>query len=78
MLPSPKKEGNYGYYQIKFTGAAHMLIDSLGNDILKPLNDFLMKHDESWKEKLTEEDFKSKLANEVDPYFVEVFNNWSS
>lgn len=69
--------GNYGFYQMKFTGAARMLIDSLGNDILKPLNDFLIKYDESWKEKMTEEDFKKKLTNEVDPYFVEIFNNWT-
>ena len=68
--------GNYGFYQMKFTKAAQKVIDSLGNSILKPLNNFLMKYDESWKEKLNEEDFRKKLASEVDPYLVQLIDTW--
>lgn len=68
--------GNYGFYQMKFTRAAQKVIDSLGGSILKPLNDFLVKYDESWKDKLTEEEFRKKLASEVDPYLVELIDNW--
>lgn len=71
MIPS-----DYGFYQMKFTRAAQMLIDSLGNDILKPLNNFLIKYDESWNEKLNNDDFKKKLGTEVDPYFAEIINTW--
>lgn len=71
-MPPP----NYGFYQMKFTRAAQKLIDSLGNKILKPLNDFLIKYDETWKEKLSEEDFKKNLEIEVDPYFLEIIDNW--
>jgi len=48
----------------------------LGNDILKPLNDFLIKYNDSWKDKLTKKDFKKRLAEEVGPYFVEVIDHW--
>lgn len=68
---------NYGFYQMKFTKTAQVLIDSLGIDILKPLNDFLIKYDDSWKDKLSEEDFRRKLGTEVDPYFVEMVGNWA-
>ncbi|NAS13705.1 hypothetical protein [Poritiphilus flavus] len=67
---------NYGQYQMRFTKAGQMLIDSLGNSILKPLNDFLIKYDESYKDKLTEEEFREKLATEVDPYVVELMDSW--
>ncbi len=67
---------NYGQYQMRFTKAAQILIDSLGNSVLKPLNDFLVKYDESYKEKLTEEEFREKLAAEVDPYLVELVESW--
>lgn len=67
---------NYGYYQMKFTKTAQVLIDSLGNNVLKPLNEFIIKYDQTWKEKLNKNEFKNKLAEEVDPYIVEVINNW--
>ncbi|MFP2996856.1 hypothetical protein ABN763_13145 [Spongiivirga sp. MCCC 1A20706] len=67
---------NYGHYQMKFTGAAKEVIDSLGNGILKPLNDFIIKYDETWKEKITKEDFKNRLATEVDPFLLEIIENW--
>ena len=68
--------GNYGFYQMRFTKAAQKVIDSLGNSILKPLNNFLTKYDESWKEKLNEEGFRKKLASEVDPYLVQLIDTW--
>jgi len=68
---------DYGFYQMRFTKAAQTLVDSLGNDILKPLNDFLLKYDDSWKGKLSEEDFKKNLAKEVHPLFIEIMDNWS-
>lgn len=67
---------NYGFYQMKFTKAAQMVIDSLGNEVLKPLNDFIIKYDESWKDKMTKEDFRKRLASQVDPYLVELIENW--
>lgn len=67
---------NYGYYQMKFTKLGQNLIDSLGISILKPVNDFIIKYDESFEDKLTEEDFREKLATEVDPYIVELIDNW--
>ena len=71
-IPPPE----YGFYQMRFTKAAQKLIDSLGNDVLKPLNDFLVKYDASWKDKLTEEEFKERLASEVDPYFLDIIKTW--
>lgn len=68
--------GNYGFYQMKFTKAAQMIIDSLGNDVLRPLNDFIVKYDESWKDKMTKEDFRKRLASEVDPYLAELIETW--
>jgi len=68
--------GNYGFYQMRFTKAAQKVIDSLGNSTLKPLNNFLTKYDESWKEKLNEEGFRKKLASEVDPYLVQLIDTW--
>lgn len=67
---------NYGQYQMRFTKAAQLVIDSLGNNVLQLLNDFLIKYDESWKEKLTEEEFKAKLTTEVDPYLVQIMDSW--
>jgi len=66
----------YGFYQMKFTKIAQKLIDSLGNDILKPLNDFIIKYDETWREKLTEKEFNAKLSDEVEPYFMYMMDNW--
>jgi len=68
--------GNYGFYQMKFTKAGQKVIDSLGSSILKPLNDFIIKYDESWKDKLNEEEFRKKLASEVDPYLVQLIDTW--
>lgn len=68
----------YGFYQMKFTKASQMIIDSLGNDILKPLNDFIIKYDESWKERLTEEEFMAILSDEVNPYFMDIIKSWSN
>ncbi|WP_073314656.1 hypothetical protein [Aquimarina spongiae] len=67
---------NYGQYQMRFTQTAKQLIDSLGNDILKPLNDFLIKYDDSWKGKMSEEDFGNRLSTEVDPYFLKIMHDW--
>ena len=67
---------DYGFYQMKFTKAAQNIIESLGNDVLKPLNNFLIKYDETWRGKLNEEDLKKRLAIEVDPYFLEIIENW--
>ncbi|MEM8762643.1 MAG: hypothetical protein AAGD88_02445 [Bacteroidota bacterium] len=66
----------YGFYQMKFTKAGAQLIDSLGNAVLKPLNDFIIKYDESWKDKLTEEEFRERLTAEVHPYFSEIMDIW--
>ncbi|SFZ91860.1 hypothetical protein SAMN05428642_102395 [Flaviramulus basaltis] len=68
---------NYGFYQMKFTHAAQIIIDKLGNAILKPLNNFIIKYNESWKDKLNDEDLKKKLATEVDPYFLKIIDGWS-
>ncbi len=67
---------NYGQYQMRFTKAAQKLIDSLGNDILKPVNEFIIKYDESWKGKITEKDFENRLATEIHPFFLEIMENW--
>ncbi len=67
---------DYGMYQMKFTKAAQNIIDSLGNDILKPLNDFIIKYDESYKGEIKPTDLKSKLVEEVHPMLVEIWNNW--
>lgn len=67
---------NYGFYQMKLTKTGQKVIDSLGNSILKQLNDFLIKYDESWKDKITEEEFRKKLAIEVDPYLVQLIDTW--
>lgn len=66
--------GDYGTYQMKFTKAAQQIIDTLGAEVLKPLNDFLIKYDESWGDKLDEAAFKKRLAEEVDPYIIEVMD----
>ena len=66
----------YGFYQMKFTIAGTLLIDSLVNAVLKPLNDFIIKYDESWKDKLTEEEFRERLTAEVHPYFSEIMDIW--
>lgn len=68
--------GDYGFYQMKFTKVAKQIIDKLGNEILKPLNDFLIKYDEAWAETLDETAFKERLTEEVDPYIVEVLETW--
>jgi len=67
---------NYGQYQMKFTKAAQKLIDSLGNDILKPINEFIIKYDESWIEKVKGKDFKNKIATEIHPFLLEIMENW--
>lgn len=66
----------YGYYQMKFTKAAQIIIDSLGNDILKPVNDFIIKYDGQKKEGFEQEELKMRLADEVDPYVVVVINRF--
>lgn len=63
---------NYGHYQMKFTKAAQLITDSLGVAVLQPLNNFLLKYDESWKAKLSDVDFQQRLAEAVDPYLVTV------
>lgn len=65
---------NYGYYQWKLTKAAQLIIDTYGNDILKSLNDFLQKYDDPRYEKLTLEDYKKKLAVDIDPRFTAILN----
>jgi hypothetical protein len=67
---------NYEYYQMKLTKAAQIIIDSLGIGILKPVNDFIIKYDNSIYEKLTTEDYNKNLANEVDPRFIEIIKNF--
>lgn len=66
----------YGNYQMKFTKVAQKVVDSLGKDLLKPLNDFIVRYDDSFKGKMTPEEFKSKLATEVDPMFVTIIEDW--
>ncbi|MEM1359362.1 MAG: hypothetical protein AAGF89_14240 [Bacteroidota bacterium] len=63
---------NYGHYQMKFTKAAQLITDSLGVAVLQPLNNFLIKYDDSWKAKMSAADFQQRLAAEVDPYLVTV------
>ncbi|MFS4447051.1 hypothetical protein [Maribacter sp. 2307UL18-2] len=63
--------GDYGFYQMKFTRAAQRIIDTLGVEVLKPLNDFLIKYDESWSDQLDEAAFQKRLATEVDPFIIE-------
>lgn len=63
---------DYGFYQMKFTRAAQRIIDKLGNEILKPLNDFLIKYDASWAAKLDATKFERRLSEEVDPFLLEV------
>lgn len=68
--------GDYGMYQMKFTKAAEGLIDALGYEILKPLNAFLIKYDESFKDKMGLSELKTKLSEEVHPLVAEIVNNW--
>ena len=68
--------GDYGMYQMKFTKAAEKIIDSLGNDILKPLNDFIVKYDESYKDKMSFSELSKTLGEEVHPMFIEIVNGW--
>ncbi|MEM6806477.1 MAG: hypothetical protein AAF696_34075 [Bacteroidota bacterium] len=67
---------NYGQYQMRFTQTAKELIDKLGKDILKPLNEFLIRYDESWKGKWTEEELAQKLGEEVHPELARVIETW--
>ena len=57
--------GNYGFYQMKFTKFAQKAIDSLGNGVLKPINDFIITYDDSYKDKMSQEEFKEKLHLET-------------
>ncbi len=68
---------NYGFYQMRFTKTAQQLVEALGKDVLKPLNEFIKKYDESWKGKLNEEEFRDRLAEEVDPQLVAIIESWS-
>ena len=68
--------GDYGMYQMKFTKTAEKIIDSLGNEILKPLNDFILKYDESFKDKISLSDLKTKLGEEVHPVFAQFIEEW--
>jgi len=45
----------YGFYQMRFTTLAKNVIDSLGNESLKRINDFILKYDESYKDQFTPE-----------------------
>lgn len=65
---------NYGYYQMKLTKAAQQIIDTYGNGILKTLNDFIQKYDNPQYQELTIDDYKKKLAVEIDPSFAEILN----
>ena len=67
--------GDYGMYQMKFTKAAQKIIDTLGHDILKPLNRFLIKYDESFKDKISPSELTIKLGQEVHPLLMEIVNN---
>lgn len=67
---------DYGFYQMKFTRVAQQIIDKLGKEVLKPLNTFLIKYDESWSEKLDKAAFNKRLADEVDPYIMEMLETW--
>ncbi len=67
---------NYGYYQMKFTKMGQHAIDSLGISILDPINKFVIRYDESWQNKLAEDEIRQKIASEVDPYLVELIENW--
>lgn len=64
--------GDYGFYQMKFTRMAQTIIDRLGVDVLQALNTFLITYDETWGDRLDAAAFKKRLAEEVDPYLVEV------
>ena len=66
----------YGYYQMKFTKAAQIIIDSMGNDILKPVNDFIIKYDGQKKEGIDQTKLKMMLADKVDPYVIETMNRF--
>ncbi|MEM8926684.1 MAG: hypothetical protein AAGC45_00660 [Bacteroidota bacterium] len=68
--------GDYGMYQMKFTKAAQKIVDSLGYEILKPLNGFLIKYDESYKDKISPSELTIRLGQEVHPLLVEIINNW--
>ncbi len=67
---------DYGMYQMKFTKAAEKIIDVLGYEILEPLNVFLIKYDESFKDKMGALELKTKLGEEVHPLLAEMANNW--
>ena len=67
---------NYGQYQMRFTQKAKEIIDSQGKKILKPLNEFLIRYDESWKGKCTEEEFAQKLGEEVHPDLAKIIETW--
>ena len=66
----------YGFYQMRFTRAAQEIIDSLGNEVLGDLNTFILKYDESWKERLSEEELFQRLAKECPSYVSEYMSNW--
>ncbi|MEM8507909.1 MAG: hypothetical protein AAF717_08770 [Bacteroidota bacterium] len=68
--------GEYGMYQMRFTKTAQNIIDRLGNAVLKPLNDFIVKYDESFKDKMSLSAIKLKLGEEVHPLFIEVIEAW--
>lgn len=67
---------DYGMYQMKFTKASEKIIDSLGKEILRPLNEFIKKYDESFKDKMTLSDIKLKLGEEVHPTFAQFIEEW--
>ena len=66
----------YGFYQMRFTRAAQEIIDSLGYEVIGDLNNFILKYDESWKERLSEEELLQRLAKECPPYVSEYMSNW--
>jgi hypothetical protein len=62
-----------GFCLMKFTRAAQMAIDNPGNTILRPLDDFIVKYDAPWKEKLRDAEFRKRLVAEVEPCLLNLW-----
>jgi hypothetical protein len=63
---------NYGWYQYRFHHAARLIYTEGGKEVIKKLWDFLGKY----KDKLSDEELKDKLAKEVHPYFKTLLEEW--
>ena len=48
----PPKQDPDLFYETSGVVLSEKIIDSLGHEILKPLNEFLIKYDESYKDKM--------------------------